>query len=193
MDLCLILGITMKRTMLGVSLCLIVCVSGGVLFGASFPIEEGKRFTGEDFTFPVDLLQDGAVIVALNIGTSRENGEVQMASLFAWQEELEQSSSSLNSAVLFHLSVIDGAPFFVKGAIRKGLAESYGQAIDLQQGAVVFLSKAEKFAEQAHIPIDGEPTLVVLAPDGTIAGYVKGEVDAQALSRLEALWKAVGQ
>jgi hypothetical protein len=53
----------------------------------------------------------------------------------------------------------------------------------------LFLSKAGKFAKQAEIPIDGEPTVVVVDTDGTITGYVKGRVDSLALSALVALWE----
>ncbi|MDD4302496.1 MAG: hypothetical protein PHS03_08470, partial [Sphaerochaeta sp.] len=68
-------------------------------------------------------------------------------------------------------------------------AESFEGLIDLERGGVLFLSKAEKFAEQAEIPIDGEPTVVVVSTDGTITSYVKGEVDSLALSTLVALWE----
>lgn len=54
---------------------------------------------------------------------------------------------------------------------------------------MLFLSKAGKFAKQAEIPIDGEPTVVVVDTDGTITGYVKGRVDSLALSALVALWE----
>lgn len=38
------------------------------------------------------------------------------------------------------------------------------------------MSKTEKFAKQAEIPFDEESILVVVASDGTIIGFVKGEV-----------------
>ncbi|MGE4467737.1 hypothetical protein [Sphaerochaeta sp.] len=54
---------------------------------------------------------------------------------------------------------------------------------------MLFLSKAGKFAKQAEIPIDGEPTVVVVGTDGTITGHVKGRVDSLALSTLAAIWE----
>lgn len=135
------------------------------------------------------------MLIALNIGTSRSNGgEVQQEALIAWQDAIETSTSLTRFAPPFyHISVIEGgAPFFVRGAIRRGLAESFENLIDLERGGVLFLSKAEKFAKQAEIPpIDGgEPTLVVVSSDGTITGYVKGgRVDALALSQLDAIWE----
>ncbi|WP_321300948.1 hypothetical protein [uncultured Sphaerochaeta sp.] len=180
----------MKRTMIFPTIVLFLLLScNQFLFSGTFPEEKVKSFADTEFIFPTDLIKDSPILIALNIGTSRENGEVQQAALIAWQDAVEGSDDSLRYAPFYHISVIEGAPFFVRGAIRRGLAGSFEGLIDPERGGVLFLSKAEKFAEQAEIPIDGEPTLVVVSTDGTITGYVKGEVNSFALSTLAALWE----
>ncbi len=129
------------------------------------------------------------MLIALNIGTSRSNGEVQQEALIAWQDAIETSTSLTRFAPFYHISVIEGAPFFVRGAIRRGLAESFENLIDLERGGVLFLSKAEKICQAGRNPHRWEPTLVVVSSDGTITGYVKGRVDALALSQLDAIWE----
>jgi hypothetical protein len=185
-----ILETTMKKTMIFPSILLFLLLScNQFLFAGTLSEEKAKSLADTEFVFPTDLLKDSPVLIALNIGTSRENGEMQQEALIDWQNVIESSSFSFQSAPLYHISVIEGAPFFVRGAIRRGLAESFGDLIDPKRGAVLFLSKAEKFAKQAEIPIDGEPTMVVVRSDGKITGYVKGRVDSLALSNLAAIWE----
>ncbi len=185
-----ILRNTMKRTILFPTILLfLLLICNQLLFSGIFPEEKAKSFANTDFVFPTDLIKDTPVLIALNIGTSRTNGEVQQEALLAWQDAVEGSAAPLRFAPFYHISVIEGAPFFVRGAIRRGLAESFGDLIDPERGGVLFLSKAEKFAKQAEIPIDGEPTMVVVSTDGTITGYVKGQVDSFSLSKLAALWE----
>nr|WP_319474219.1 hypothetical protein [uncultured Sphaerochaeta sp.] len=180
----------MKKTILFPSILLFLLLScNQLLFAGTFPEEKAKSFADTDFVFPTDLIQDAPVLIALNIGTSRENGEVQQEALIAWKDAVEGSNTTLSYAPFYHISVIEGAPFFVRGAIRRGLAESFEGLIEPEQGGVLFLSKAEKFAKQAEIPIDGEPTVVVVSTDGTITGYVKGQVNSLSLSTLVALWE----
>jgi hypothetical protein len=52
---------------------------------------------------------------------------------------------------------------------------------------VLFLSKAERFAAQAGITIDGQPTLVVLTQDGTVKGFVKGAYSEERRDQLAQL------
>lgn len=159
----------------------------GSLGGASFSSVEGKLFNDKAFIFPDDLLEQGPVVVALTLSSSRKNGEEQQGLFIDWQKKLKAAFSPLRSVSIYHVSVIDGAPFFVRGAIRGGIAKEYGDILESSQGGVLFLSKSERWAADAAIPIDGQPTLVVLSENGSILGFVKGEYSEQRAEQLQTL------
>ena len=169
----------MKKTF--ACLVIVSLISVFMMSAATFPSSEGKLFNDQAFTFPDDLVSDKHIVIALTLSSSRKNGEVQQEAFITWQQEL---AGLITEEMIYHIVVIDGAPFFVRGAIRSGLAQSYETIIDPAQGGVLFLSKAQRLASQAGIPIDGEPTLVVLSAQNTIAGFVKGSYTQQRKEQL---------
>ncbi len=173
--------ISMKHLLLAVCLALVP------LSGASFPSVEGKTFADLDIMFPDDLLTDEEVVVAITLSSSRKNGEEQQEAFLEWQKRLTEPTSPLREATIYHVAVIDGAPFFVRGTIRKGIAKEYASVVEPSFGVVLFLSKAERFASQAGIPIDGQPTLVVLTQNGTVKGFVKGAYSKERRDQLAQL------
>ncbi|MDD3930059.1 MAG: hypothetical protein PHY87_09695 [Sphaerochaeta sp.] len=172
----------MKHLLLAV--CLAVCLSLVPLSGASFPSVEGKTFADQEIVFPDDLLSPEPIVVAITLSSSRKNGEEQQEEFIEWQKRLVETGSPLREVPIYHVAVIDGAPFFVRGAIRKGIAKEYEQVVEPSFGMVLFLSKAERFASEAGITIDGQPTLVVLTQDGTVKGFVKGAFSEESRSQL---------
>ena len=172
------------RKIISIVVCMLTC---SIVFAASFSSVEGKLFNDKSFIFPDDLLEDKPVIVALTLSSSRKNGEEQQKHFIEWQIKLKEASSKLNSITVYHISVIDGAPFFVRGAIRNGIAKEYGDLVQASQGGVLYLSKSERFASDARIPIDGEPTLVVLSSTGSIEGFVKGLYSSDRMLQLQSL------
>ena len=160
-----------------------ICISS--IFSASFEEEKIKTADGEDFLFPSDALRSGPAIFALTMGQDRANGEDQQKEVIAWQMYFNENPNTVGSIPVYHFSILSGVPFFVKGTIRKALYAYYTEVADPKRVGVLFVSKTEKFAQQAEIPFDDESTLVVVASDGTIVGYVKGMVTPDKVGQLQ--------
>lgn len=174
----------MKNTLIMV---LMVILCSSLLFAATFQEEKTKTADGEDFVFPTDALRSGAAVFALTMGKDRDNGELQQKQVTGWQEYFDQNPATLGSVPVYHFPVLSGIPFFVKGTIRKALYNYYADKTDPSRVGVLFVSKTEKFAEQAGFPSDESGTLVVVAPDGRVAGYVKGEVTPSKVEQLQKM------
>jgi len=162
---------------------LVTCTS--LIFSASFEEEKTKTASGEDFLFPDDALRTGAAIFVLTMGKDRKNGEVQQEEVIAWQKYFNENPTVLGSIPVYHFPVLSGIPFFIKGTIRNALFDYYTDIVDPARVGVLFVSKTEKFAQQAAIPFDDESTLVIVASDGTIAGFVKGMVTPMKVGQLQ--------
>ena len=173
----------MKKKPVFILLMLVVCTS--LIFSATFEEEKTKTADGEDFLFPTDGIQNGGAIFALTMGKDRDNGEVQQKEVIAWQQYFSENPSAVGRVPVYHFSVLSGVPFFVKGTIRKALYDYYAEVVDPSRVGVLFVSKTEKFAEQADLPFDDESVLVVIATDGTIAGYVRGAVSPAKVEQLQ--------
>lgn len=157
------------------------------LWATSFAEVKTKTADGNSFSFPDDALQKGPALFALAISKTRENGEEQQQALLEWQTYFNENPSVLAGLPVYHFPVIGSVPFFVKGAIRGGIAKTYAPLVGSDRIAVVFISDAETFFEQAGIPIDAEPTLALVAKNGTILGFLKGGVTEENLRKLEEL------
>lgn len=156
------------------------------LFGGTFISVDAKTIDGKDFSFPDDAVSGGPALFAIAMGTSRESGEVQQAQLLDWDRYIKQQKSALSSLPFYHFPIID-APRFVQGLIRKGIAKSYESIVPSDKAAVIFIKDTEDFASQAQIPLDDQATVVLVLPNKTIAGFVKGSPSEQSLSLLSEL------
>ncbi|AEV28142.1 hypothetical protein SpiGrapes_0282 [Sphaerochaeta pleomorpha str. Grapes] len=157
------------------------------LTAESFAEVKTKTADGNSFTFPEDALQTGPALFAMAISKTRQNGEEQQQILLQWQTYFNENPSFLAGLPVYHFPVIGSVPFFVKGAIRGGIAKTYAPFIGSDRLAVVFISDAETFFAQAGIPIDEEPTLAFVVKNGTIKGFLKGGVTEENLFRLKEL------
>ncbi len=175
----------MKKQTLAMIVILSLCLP--LLFSASFEEEKTKTADGENFIFPTDALHNGAAIFALTMGKDRENGEVQQMQMIGWQQYFDQNPQTLGAVPVYHFSILSGVPFFVKGTIRGALHALYADKTEPSQVGVLFVSKTEKFAQQAGIPSDESGTLVVVASDGSVVGFVKGEVTANKVQQLKGM------
>ncbi|MBN2860762.1 MAG: hypothetical protein JXK93_10910 [Sphaerochaetaceae bacterium] len=158
------------------------------LTGASFESMETKDATGEKIEFPGDLTGSTPIILALILGDSRESGEAQIETMLAWQDSLSSDSAIPAATRIYHMPIIEGLPFFLKGIVRDGMRESYRGAVSDSNIAVLFLKDMKAFIEDAGIPFSYEPTLVILESNGNVRTYVKGAPDERNLSKIrEAL------
>ncbi|MDY0289939.1 MAG: hypothetical protein RBR15_14020 [Sphaerochaeta sp.] len=173
----------MKKYTLVMIMILLFCSS--LLFSATFDEEKTKTADGENFLFPADALRTGPAVFALTMGKDRDNGEVQQMQVIGWQEHFDNNPTLLGTIPVYHFSVLSGVPFFVKGTIRGALHKFYADKTDPSRVAVLFVSKTDKFAQQAGFPADESGTIVVVASDGSVAGYVKGEVTSAKVAQLQ--------
>lgn len=171
-----------KKTLIMI---LVVTFCSFLLFSATFEEEKSKTADGENFLFPVDALKTGPALFALTMGKDRENGEVQQMHVIGWQEHFDKNPTLLGTIPVYHFPVLSGVPFFVKGTIRNALYKFYADKADPSRVGVLFVSKTEKFAELAGFPADDSGTIVVVASDGSVAGYVKGEVTSEKVAHLK--------
>lgn len=165
----------------------IILVTLGSLPGGSLQQYEASTVAGEDFIFPNDALDDEPVLFALAMGTTRESGEVQQQQLLQWDSEIKARNTPLETLRFYHFPIIE-APRFIHGVIRRGIGKSYKDIVSEELAAVIFIKDTESFAEQAEIPLDDQATVVLVLPDNTVAGFVKGPFSLESMERLELLY-----
>lgn len=165
---------------------LMLALSSTLLFSDGFEKEKTETADGQKFTFPDDALRKGTAIFALTMGKDRDNGEVQQKQAIGWQVYFDKNPSVVGTMPVYHFPVLAGIPGIVKGTIKKALYKFYADKADPSRVGVLFISNADTFARKAGFPSDDNATLVVVASDGTVKGYVKGEL---TLSKVEDLKK----
>jgi hypothetical protein len=151
----------------------------------SFLQIEAKTLNKEDFVFPDDMQAKTLNIVLLAIGTERENGTWQGDALVEWYTALDSEGALSKDVMAWHFSVLK-VPFFVKGLIRGGMADSYKDKLPLDQAAALFIKDVEGFAKTAGLAVDGQPTIVLVTPDGQLQEIFKGEVSEESLAAVMA-------
>jgi hypothetical protein len=157
------------------------------LFGSAFPRIVTETADGNKFVFPDDATDAGPVLFALAVGSSRKDGEEQQRQLLEWQRYFDEHPSLLGPVAAYHVPVIGKVPFFVKGAIRKGMGNAYGEYTDKARIVVLFVKDVASFAEASGFELDGRPTLVLTDRDGAIAGILKGELSDRNAERLQEM------
>ncbi len=151
----------------------------------SFLQIETKTLDKKDFVFPDDMRAEALNIVLLAIGTERENGTWQGDALVEWYTAFDSEGALSDDVMAWHFSVLK-VPFFVKGLIRGGMADSYKDKLPLDQAAALFIKDVEGFAATAGVAVDGQPTIVLVTPDGQLQEIFKGEVSEESLAAVMA-------
>jgi hypothetical protein len=174
------------------SLIVLVLACFSLSFTASLAAQDSGSFMQveidtldkEEFLFPDDLNAGSLNIVMLAIGTEQDNGTWQGDVLVEWYAALDAAGVLNDETKAWHFSVMK-VPFFVKGIIRRGMADTYKGKLPLGQAGPIFV-KAEKFARQADIAVDGQPTLVLVTPDGVLHEQFKGEATEENINAVTA-------
>ncbi len=159
----------------------------GNLFPASFSPRETKDSAGTSAIFPIDLIGQNSRIFAFILGESREKGEAQFDTMIQWHQALKVIPNFDPSEDIFHIPVIEGLPFFLKGIVRNGMADGYQGIVDGEHIAVLFVRDSEDLFSETGIPFTWEPTLVVVDRKGTVTGYVKGKVSEAGIEKIRSL------
>lgn len=139
------------------------------------------------FVFPDDLRAGKLNIVMLAISEEQDNGTWQGESLLDWYEQLAKAGVLSNDVMAWHFSILK-VPFFVKGLVRGGMADSYRGKIPMDQASAIFVKDVNAFAKLADIELDGQPTIILVSPDGALLDRFKGAVsDAQLAKVIDAV------
>ena len=139
----------------------------------------------EDFDFPNDLRAKSLNIVMLAMSKEQDNGTAQGDALVEWYAALEEQGLLTDDVLAWHFSVMK-VPFFVKGLIRGGLADSYEDKLPLNQAGAIFIKDIDGFAESAGIEIDGQPSIVLVSADGELLELFKGDVSEERVATIVA-------
>ena len=174
-----------------------LCVSAVVIWPAAataqqlgqFQQIETETLDEEDFVFPDDFGGESLNIVMLAMSKDQDNGTWQGDELVEWYAALEGEGVLSEEVKAWHFSVMK-VPFFVKGLIRGGLADSYAEKLPADQAAAIFVKDIEKFAAEPGIELDGQPTIVLVAADGELLQSFKGEASAENVAAVDGAVKA---
>jgi hypothetical protein len=120
----------------------------------------------------------------LAISEEQENGTWQGEALVEWYAALQNAGMLSTDVMAWHFSVLK-VPFFVKGLVRGGLADSYNGRIPLDQAAAIFIKDIASFAKLANITLDGQPTIILVSPSGELLETFKGTVSTVKVSAMD--------
>ena len=165
------------------------------MFGMGLPVKantlgafqrvETETLDEEDFVFPDDLNGESLNIVMLAMSKEQDNGTWQGDALAAWYVGLAEQGVLTDDVLAYHFSVMK-VPWFIKRLIRGGMAKSYAGKMPLNQAGAIFIKDLESFAGAPGIALDGQPTLVLVAPDGELLELFKGEVSDEGVAAIGA-------
>ena len=151
----------------------------------AFQEVEIEKLDKKDFDFPNDLNAKSLNIVLLAMSKEQDNGTAQGDALVEWYAALEEQGLLTDEVLAWHFSVMK-VPFFVKGLIRGGLADSYEGKLPLNQAGPIYIKNIDKFAQSAGIELDGQPSIVLVSPDGELLELFKGDVSEERVAMIVA-------
>ena len=151
----------------------------------AFQEVEIEKLDKKDFDFPNDLNAKSLNIVLLAMSKEQDNGTAQGDALVEWYAALEEQGLLTDEVLAWHFSVMK-VPFFVKGLIRGGLADSYEGKLPLNQAGPIYVKDIDKFAQSAGIELDGQPSIVLVSPDGELLELFKGDVSEERVAMIVA-------
>jgi hypothetical protein len=152
----------------------------------AFLTVETKTFDKEKFAFPDDFAAPKLNIVFLGMSADQDNGQYQQEVLLAWHAALEEQGAFDADTMAYHFPVMESPPFFVKGIIRKAMAESYEGKVPLNQAGVLYVKDLEDFAAAAGLTLDEQATIVLVTSDGQLHEVFKGEVSPEGVAAIRS-------
>lgn len=147
----------------------------------AFDSIETETLDEKAFMFPDDLRAGKLNIVMLAISEEQDNGTWQGEALLDWYAELAKAGILSSDVMAWHFSVLK-VPFFVKGLVRGGMADSYRGKIPLDQASAMFVKDVSAFAKSVDIVLDGQPTIILVSPEGELLERFKGAVSEAQLA-----------
>lgn len=155
----------------------------------AFKQVETETLDDQEFVFPDDFKGKSLNIVMLAMSKEQENGAWQGDVLAEWYAALAEQGVLTDEVLAYHFSVMK-VPWFIKGLVRNGMAKSYADKMPLSQAGTIFTKDLEGFAAAPGIPLNGQPALVLVAPDGKLMELFQGEVTPENLEAVNHAIKA---
>lgn len=171
-------------------------IAFAVVLGAIMPVAtlsaqrlpdmETRNVAGDQGTLHDFLDSSGETLVALSMARDQETGEEQIETLLSTHRALDRDPRFPSDRVL-HISVITGAPWFVHGVIRRGLASEYGPAVEDNQIIVLFIDDLDDFSDRVEIPVTRHPSWLSVSPEGHVNWWERDRGQGIASSLLQKL------
>ena len=152
----------------------------------SFQQVKIKTFDKEKFIFPDDVRGTQLNIFFLAMSADRDGGEAQQLALIDWHEALAARGVFSDAVMPYHFPVLAGVPFFVKGMITGAMRDTYEGKVPLDQAGVLFIKDLTSFAGSAGLPLDEQPTIVIVTVDAIPLHFFKDEVSPQGVDEIVA-------
>jgi hypothetical protein len=143
-----------------------------------------KTFAKEKFVFPGDIGPAKLNLFFLAMSDDQDSGQAQQQALLDWHAALAERGVFSDDVVPYHFPVMEGVPFFVKGIVSGAMTDIYEGKVPLGQAAPLFIKDLEKFAAGPGLPLDGEPTIVIVSSAAQPLEFFKGEVSPDGVERI---------
>ncbi len=156
------------------------------LSAQSLPDMDTRTAGGDRGSLHEFLERSGETLVALSMARDQDTGEEQISTLLETHRALDRDSRFRDPRVL-HIAVIMGAPWFVHGVIRRGLASEYGAPVEDDQIIVLFIDDLDDFSDRVGIPVTRDPSWLSVSPSGHVNWWERDRGGDTASSILERI------
>lgn len=148
------------------------------------PSTEIRSISGQRGRLIDFIDSDNVSLIAITAGQTQENGEEQLSALVSTHLQLLSEYPEIQNTRILHLNVIAGAPFFVHGIIRRGLADSYRSPIQTEDVFVIFVSDVSQIADSFGFTADTRGTWIAVQNNGSVIWSIKdtGQDTAERIS-----------
>lgn len=180
---------TMMSKLISIAFVAVALATGSLALAqdtSAFQQVDTKTFDKKKFAFPADFAAPKLNIVFLGMSADQDNGQYQQEALLEWHAALEEQGAFDADTLAYHFPVMESPPFFVKGIIRKAMAESYEGKVPLNQAGVLYVKDLEAFAAAAGLKLDEQATIVLVTSDGKLHEVFKGEVSPEGVAALRS-------
>ena len=152
----------------------------------TLPNEDTRNAAGDKGSLHEFLDSASETLVALSMAEDQDTGEEQLRALLETHRALDRDSRISNYSIL-HLSVITGAPWFVHGVIRRGLAAEYSSPVNDDEIIVLFIDDLDDFSATVGVPVARRPSWLLVSPDGSVNWWERDRGEGTAEVLLERL------
>lgn len=155
-------------------------------FSQQLPDIDARNGSGDSGSLHEFLHDSGSTLVALSMAEDQDTGEAQLQTLLQTHQTLDRRTN-LSRYRIIHVNVIAGAPWFVRGVIRRGLAGEYEDPVEDEQVIVLFIDDLAEFSSTVDIPVTQRPSWLSVSPDGIVEWWERDRGQTTAATLLERL------